>query len=63
MGPGQKLLTRDWSGQPPLVWGWKISCKNPKFFKFCTSGQKVPRSETGWPLIYCGSKVCSGQVG
>jgi len=25
--------------------------------------QKVTRSKTGGPLIYCGSKVCSGQVG
>jgi len=24
-------------------------------------GQKVPRSKTGRPLIYCGSKVCLGQ--
>jgi len=27
------------------------------------SGQKVPESEPGWPLIYCGSKVCLGRVG
>jgi len=26
------------------------------------SGQKVPRSKTGWLLIYCRSKVCSGRV-
>jgi len=25
------------------------------------SGQKVPGSKLGWPLIYCGSKVSSGQ--
>jgi len=25
------------------------------------SGQKVRRSKTGQPLIYCRSKVCSGQ--
>jgi len=27
----------------------------------CGLGQKVPRSKMGWPLIYCGSKVCSSQ--
>jgi len=26
-------------------------------------GQKVPGSKMGWPLIYCGSKVCSAGVG
>jgi len=26
------------------------------------SGQKVPRSKTGQPLIYCASKVCTGRV-
>jgi len=41
-----------------------------KFSIFCPSGQKnfiglgqkVPGSELGWPLIYFGSKVCSGRV-
>jgi len=28
-----------------------------------TLGQKVPASEPGQPLIYCGSKVCLGRVG
>jgi len=27
------------------------------------SGQKVPGSKAGRPLIYCRSKVCSGRVG
>jgi len=27
------------------------------------SGQEVPRSNPGQPLIYCRSKVCFGQVG
>jgi len=27
------------------------------------SGQKVPGSKTGRPLIYCGSKICMGLVG
>jgi len=26
------------------------------------SGQKVPGSKPGWPLIYCRSKVCSGHL-
>jgi len=26
------------------------------------SGQKVPGSKAGWPLIYCGSKVSLGRV-
>jgi len=26
------------------------------------SGRKVPRSKSGWPLIYCRSKVSSGRV-
>jgi len=26
------------------------------------SGPKVPGSKPGWPLIFCGSKVCSGWV-
>jgi len=40
----QKLvmgLTRVGSGQPSLVWAWKISPKNPKNFKFLFAlGQK-----------------------
>jgi len=42
------------------VWIRKISPKNVKFFNFLTLGQKVPGSELCRPLIYCGSKVCSG---
>jgi len=30
---------------------------------FLGSGQKVPSAKAGWPLINCGSKVCSGRVG
>jgi len=51
------------------VWVWKISPKNVKFFnlfpfgsKKISSGQKVPGSKVGRPLIYCGSKVSLGQV-
>jgi len=50
MGPDQNFLTRvEWdqifvaqvgSDKPSLVWVWKISPKNPKFFNFCPSGQK-----------------------
>jgi len=47
----------------------KISLKMSNFSIFSLqvkknllgSGQKVPRSRAGQPLIYCGSKVCSGQ--
>jgi len=57
-----------------MVWVWilKFSPKNVKFFNFFylrlkknlfRSGQKVPGSMAGWPLIYCGSRVCSGRVG
>jgi len=74
VGSGQIFVARVGSGQPSLVcvWIWKISPKTVKFFIFFAlqvkknvlgSGQKVPGSEPGWPLIYCGSKVCSGWVG
>jgi len=66
-------LSQVGSDQPSLVWVWiwKISSKNVKFLNFCPSsqknviwsGQKVPRSKQGRPLIYCRSKVCSGRVG
>jgi len=76
MGPGQMFLTGVRLGQffvllipsqPSSVWFWvwKIS----KFFslrvKEISSGQvkKVLGSKAGRPLIYCGSKVCSGWVG
>jgi len=57
------------SGQPSMVWVWKISPKNVKFSIFFPSdkknlfrlGQKVPGSMDGQPLIYCRSKVCSVQ--
>jgi len=48
MGLGQKCLTQVGSGlffvalagpgQPSLVWFWKISPKNTKFFNFFTFG-------------------------
>jgi len=79
MGPGQNFLThlgqffvaQVESGQPSLVWiwFWNISPENPKFFNFfpCVSKNLVRSKSTGeragWPLIYCGSKVCSYQVG
>jgi len=48
-----------------LVWVWKFSPKNPKFFSFLPFGSKKSHlvgSKTGQPLNYCGSKVCSGRV-
>jgi len=49
----------------------KFPLKMPNFSIFCPSGKKnvislgrkVPGSGLGWPLFYCGSKVCSGRVG
>jgi len=72
MVPGQKILTRVGSGQPIMVGVWiqKISPKNLKYFNFFPLrvkknllglGEKVPVSNAGRPLIYCGSKVSSGQ--
>jgi len=70
-GSGQIFVARVGLGQPFMVWLWiwKISPKNVKFFnifpfgsKKISSGQKVPGSKAGRPLIYCGSKVSSGRV-
>jgi len=72
VGSGQFFVARVGSGQPIMVWVriQKISSKNVKFFNFLpfgskkiASGRKVPGSNLGWPLIYCGSKVSSGRVG
>jgi len=53
-----------------LLGGWKFPQKMSNFSIFSLQvkknlfglGQKVPGSKAGWPLIYCGSKVNSGQV-
>jgi len=65
------MADSDWSGQVSHLWfGLEIfPLKIPNFSMFLPlgqknligSGQKVPGSKTGQPLIYCGSKVCSGQ--
>jgi len=78
MCPSQKILTRVrlgqffvarvGSGQPFLVWVWKISPNNIKFSNFfhsgkknCfESGQEVPWSKAGHPLIHCGAKSMLG---
>jgi len=68
-GPGQNIFTLVGLGQPSLVWVcvWKIYPKN-QFFSFWIkksllgSVQKVSKSKTGRPLIYCRSKVCSARV-
>jgi len=68
MGPGQFFVARVGSA----IFGLGLEnfpLKIPKFSifflsdqkKFIGSGQKVPESKTGQPLIYRGSKVCSGQ--
>jgi len=69
MGQGHKILARVGLGQPFLVWVRKISTKNPKFLIFPFGSKKslwvmskVPGSNTGQPLIYCGSKVSLGRV-
>jgi len=36
-GLGQLFVSQVGSGQPSLVWVWKISPKNPKFFKKISS--------------------------
>jgi len=61
MGPGQNLWFGFKLGKFPL----KMS--NFTIFYHLVKknlfglGQKVPWSKAGWPLIYCGSKVSSGQ--
>jgi len=71
MSLGQKCLTWVGSffslGQPPLGLG-NFPYKRPIFQIFnirpknlIGSGLKIPRSKTGWTLIYCRPKVCSGQ--
>jgi len=57
MDPGQKFLgqffvTRVSLGQPSLVWVWKISPKNIKFFNFFAFGSK--RISSGQVKKYLG---------
>jgi len=71
MGPGQNFLTRVGSGLVSHLWfglefgKFPLKMSNFQFFsprvKKIASGQKVPGSKPGQPLIYCGSKVSSGQ--
>jgi len=64
MGPGQKRVSHLWFG---FEFG-KYPLKMSNFSIFFPSGQKtlfgsgqkIPRSKEGLPLIYCGSKVSSG---
>jgi len=74
MGPGQNFLTRIGSGRVSHLWfGFefgKFLLKVSNFSIFFLSGQKnlfgsgqkVPGSKAGSPLINCGSKVSSGRV-
>jgi len=48
-----------WVGKLPLKITIFSLCVKKNLFG---SGQKVPGSKAGRPLIYCWSKVCSGQV-
>jgi len=70
-GFGSKILIQvelGWffvgSGQPSLVWVWKISNKSIKLFNFSLgqknlfgSGEEVPGSKTGQPLISLQVKI------
>jgi len=51
MGPGQNLA-RVGSGMPSMVWVWKISHKNVKFFNFLPFGLK--KISSGWVKKYPG---------
>jgi len=57
------------SGQVRLATsGFEKFLQKSLFFpsdKKISSGRvkKIPGSMTGWPLIFCGSEVCSGMVG
>jgi len=59
--------SRVWSGMDSHLWFGnefgKFPLKTSNFSIFFPLGQKVPGSEPGRPLIYWGSKVCSGRVG
>jgi len=67
------FFDRVWSGRVSYLWfGFGIFSlkilKNSIFSLLIKKnliwlGQKLPRSKTGRPLIYCGSKLCSGWVG
>jgi len=77
MGLGQKFLTWVRSDQffialvVSAIFGLGLEnfSSNSQIFQFIALqkniiglGQKVPGSKTGWPLVYYGSKVCSGRV-
>jgi len=75
MGPGQFFVAWVGSGWVSHLWFGFGSGKFPNmkipnlsiFFpsdqkNLIRSGQKVPGSKMGRPVIYCGSKVCSGRV-
>jgi len=71
VGSGQFFVALVGSGQPFMVWVWiwKFSPKNVKFLNFFPFGskkslwaEKYLGMKAGQPLIYCGSKVSSGQV-
>jgi len=49
----QNFLNRVRSGQPYLVWVWKISPKNPKFFNFFHWVKKISSS---WVKKYPGQR-------
>jgi len=64
MGIGQKFLTRVVVGSAIFGLGLENFPLKYHIFNFFLFGlgQKVPGSKAGWPLIFCGSKVCLSQV-
>jgi len=65
MGPGPKFLIRVGSGQPSMVWVWKISPKNGKYFNFFLRvGSKSTWVEGGSAsyLLQVKSKLRSGPI-
>jgi len=63
MGPGQNSLIRVGSGQPSMVWVWKISPKNVKLFIFYPSGffKQYPGQKRVSLLFIAYARVGSGQ--
>jgi len=69
MGPGLTWVgsifsSSGWVRSAIYSLGLDMDLENfSKNINFFPSGQKVPRSKVGQPLIYCRSKVCLGRVG
>jgi len=53
VGSGQFFVPRVWSGQPSMVWVWKIFPKNVKFLNFFPLDKKIT---LGWVKKYTGQR-------